>query len=484
MNRIFFILFVFSITSCTYDKVEEPAPGNGFPTEVSAILVNKCATQGCHNTASRNSVAGLDFSTWEKMFEGGRNGGSVIPYAEGNSFMLYSINTDTSRSPVLLPTMPYQEQPLSESEYQTLVNWISNGSPDQNGLIKFSDNPDRKKIYICMQGCDKVAILDAKTKVIMRYVNIGVDPIAIEGPHQIRVSPDGKFWYAVFFSSNKLQKFRTSDDALVATLELEQTIGNWNTIIITHDGKKGFVNDPTHNKTIVVNLETMVVETIKSFDSPHGGFVSSDGHYLYLTTQFGKTLTKVDLTTAPFYDDATIGLGSTAPLNPHEAMLSPDGTKYFVSCQGTNEVRVMNASNDSLIAVIPVGQKPQEFDVSTTHPYIFVTCTEASISSNQKGLLYVIDYNTNTIVATLYTGYQPHGIAVDDEEDLVYVANLNYDDNGPAPHHVSECGGRNGYLTIVDVKTLQLYSKTQSDGFSYQYKNELLAYPYFVSIRK
>ena len=88
-----------------------------------------------------------------------------------------------------------------------------------------------------------------------------------------------------------------------------------------------------------------------------------------------------------------------------------------------------------------------------------------------------------SVINTVYTGYQPHGLAVDDEENLVYVANLNYDSNGPAPHHVSGCGGRNGDLAIINMNTLQLYSKTLSDGNSFIYKNELLSFPYFVSIR-
>jgi YVTN family beta-propeller protein len=234
----------------------------------------------------------------------------------------------------------------------------------------------------------------------------------------------------------------------------------------------------------------MSVVTVKGFDSPHGGFVTPDGHYLYLTAQIGNFITKVDLTSAPFYDSELIVLvpgqqaSTSSAQNPHEAILSPDGSKYFVSCQSTNEVRVFQTSNDSLLAVIPVGDKPQEFDVSNVHPYVFVTCTEAIVSATKKGLVYVIDYNTNAVVTNIYPGYQPHGLAVDDSEGLVYIANLNYDNNGPAPHHVSACGNRNGYLTIIDMNNLQLWNKTQSDGVQYQYKNEMLSFPYFVSLRR
>ncbi|HRH67698.1 MAG TPA: YncE family protein, partial [Bacteroidia bacterium] len=379
---------------------------------------------------------------------------------------------------------------LSNEEYQTLYTWIMNGAPNDKGQVMFADDPFRKKFYVCMQGCDQVAVFDAKSKVIMRYVPVGVDP-AIEAPHLVRVSPDGHYWYVVFYSGHVLQKFRTSDDSYVGSLEIGQ--GDWNTIIFTPDSKKGFVNGTTLGITKVVDLENMVVETSLSLDFPHGGFVTEDGEHLYLTSQSGNFVTKVDLD-GPFYDTDKIPLGtgenpSTASkYDPHEMILSPNGNTYFVSCQKSNEVRVFrrerSSDDDSLIAIIPVGGKPQEFSLSDNRPYLFVTCTEDSITPNKKGSVYVINYLTNQIIKVIYTGYQPHGIAVDDDHDCVYVANLNYDNNGPAPHHVTACGGRNGYLTIIDMSTLELYQKTLSDGSSFEYRNELLSFPYFVSYRK
>src|SRR5690349_7159944 len=95
------------ITSCKYDKVEpDNIAASGYPEAVGNILVNKCSTSGCHNSISRSVAGGLDFSSWNALFEGGRNGTSVIPFSAENSYMLYSVNTDTSRGPALTPTMP------------------------------------------------------------------------------------------------------------------------------------------------------------------------------------------------------------------------------------------------------------------------------------------------------------------------------------------------------------------------------------------
>ena len=487
-NKIHLLLLVL-LFSCTYDKVET-LPDTGYPDAVAKILVSKCAVEGCHNSISRSTAGGLDYSTWNSMFDGGRNGTSVIPFSVEYSYLLYTVNTDSARAPVLLPRMPYLSPSLSEEEYQTLVNWIKRGSPDKNGTIKFSDDPNRKKVYICMQGCDKVAVIDAKTKVIMRYINVGADSSAIEAPHQVRVSPDGNYWYVVFVSGKILQKFRTSDDSFVSNLELDNISHLWNTIIFTPDGNTGFVND-LGGRTQIVNLETMTPITFLTHDTPHGGFVTLDGRYLYLTCQNGNFVNKIDLNSAPFYDqEVKISMvpgqppSTSSSIKPHEMFLTPDGTKYFVSCQGTSEVRVFQTSNDSLLAVIPVGLLPQEFDVSQRHPYIFVSCTEEPISPSRHGSVYVINYNDLSIVGSVYTGFQPHGLAVDDEENIVYVANLNYDSNSPPPHHVTSCGGRNGNLTIIDMNSLQLYKKTLSDGNSFEYKNELLPFPYFVSLRK
>jgi DNA-binding beta-propeller fold protein YncE len=125
--------------------------------------------------------------------------------------------------------------------------------------------------------------------------------------------------------------------------------------------------------------------------------------------------------------------------------------------------------------------------LSQNKPYLFVTCQETvQPDPKQKGSVSVIDYiNLQEVVpGGIYSGFQPHGIAVDDDDNYVYVANLNYDPNGPPPHHSTDCGGRNGYLTIIDLNTLELLIINSTGGISYTYKNELLPFPYSVAYRK
>lgn len=495
MKRLHLLFAFLFLLGCKYDTVEvpttpiDPVAISNYPQEIGNILVNKCATSGCHNSLSRAYAGGLDFTTWDLMFDGGRNGTAVIPYSVENSYLLYSVNTDTLLGPVLLPTMPYLEDHISSQEYSSLVNWIAAGAPNKDGFIKFSDNPNRRKLYIVMQGCDKVAVVDEATKVIMRYVDVGNKPNQIESPHQVRVSPDGQYWYVVFYTGDILQKFRTSDDSFVG--EVNITSATWNTLVFSNSGDTGFVNGTIEGVTAAVDLNSMTLQNLFTISYPHGGLVTPDGRYLYVTSQNGNFLTKVDLSTAPFYDNSLVVLvpgaspsTSTGNYDPHEITLTPDGTRYMVSCQAANEVRVFQLDNDSLLAIINVGKFPQEFTVMPSLNKIYVSCTEAPVDASKKGLIYSIDCSTYE-TDSIYPGFQPHGLAADDNSKLVYVANLNSDPNGPAPHHVSSCSGRNGNLTIINANSssMTMYRKQLSDGSSFQYKCELLPAPYFISLR-
>jgi len=245
---VFLVLIVAlgaSVYSSCNDKKNNPEPSDGnYPPEISEILVKKCATSGCHNTASKDAAAGLDLSTWDNLFLGTRNGAAAIPYRSDQSTLFYFINTDTTLGITQLPTMPYNQTPLSISEILTIRNWIDNGAPDKYGNIKFSDNPNRRKIYISNQGCDLIGVHDPATRVVMRYVEVGNSP-SIESPHQIKLSPDGQYWYAIGIAGNFLQRYRTSDDSYVdeATIGL----GYWNTFTISPDGTKAWVIDLNAN---------------------------------------------------------------------------------------------------------------------------------------------------------------------------------------------------------------------------------------------
>jgi DNA-binding beta-propeller fold protein YncE len=201
-----------------------------------------------------------------------------------------------------------------------------------------------------------------------------------------------------------------------------------------------------------------------SFVFPHG--IASDARFdtCFITAQYGNVVYRY-APKVPHY--RRISINSNPPLatnssdnsspNPHEILMAPDYSKYFLTCQGTDEVRVMDAHTNAILAVIPVGNFPQEIAMSHTKPYIFVTCTEdaANPLTGRIGSVYVINYNTYEVVQKIYGDfYQPHGIAVDDRNNRVIIASTNANPGGPAPHHATACGGRAGWYSVYDLNTL------------------------------
>ena len=471
-----FILIVFLI-GCTKDSA--PPTFGDFPTEIGEIFTYKCATSGCHNTASYKAAANLNLTSFATLFQGSSSGSPIIPYRSDFSSLCYFINTYSEFGPINNPTMPLNGNALSKEEVKTIKDWIDNGAPDINGNIMWSDNPNRKKYYVLNQGCDVVTVFDAATQLPMRYITVGNKPNIPESPHMIRVSPDGKYWYVVFVANNILQKYRTSDDSFVGEVTLGIDV-NWNTITISDDSKKAYcVSWQANNSRLaIVDIENMVLlHNVGggNFNDAHGVALNKTNDTIYITRQTGNYIYKIDTNLNNGFQEISIDgniPNQTSSLDPHEIVFSQDGLRYFVSCQTSNQVRVMNTAGDYLIQTIATGQRPLEFTISNARNKLFVSCQdEPGTTSTSKGSVTVIDM-INLQPINYAVGFQPHGLAIDETNGYLIVASRNLLNNGPTPHHTGVCG-RNGFVSYFNINTMQLLSN----------KTEVASDPYSVAIR-
>ena len=455
-----------------------PGPDTGYPTEIEALVKTNCATSGCHNSISMGAAAGLNLDTWEDLFSGSRGGAVVIAYRPDFSTFCYYTNTDTLLGLTLEPTMPYNDIPLSSAEYHTIKNWIQNGAPNNKGFVKFSDYQNKPKLYISNRGCDVVTILDPKSGLAMRYIDVGNNS-AIEGPSMVKVSPDKLHWYVLFGQGNVIQKFRTSDNAKVGELNIGS--GFWSAIEITSDSKNAFISDADFNGRIIyANLETMqVVSTYQSgLRYPSDLCVNNSNSTLYSTSKEGNYIYKIDVTNPinPIIQEISLETGILVTLNqtlnPHSILLNENETSYFVTCHKSNELRVVQTSNDSLIGTYSTGSNPAEMISSPDFPYLFLSCLGVP-GTNKLSVINVFDLNTNSFLPEIYAGHDSKGIMIDESSSKLYVANRNVSAGGPAAHHAPVCdGGKNGYITSIDINTLQL-----TPGF----KAELSVEPYHIA---
>ena len=470
------ILSVLFLSDCKKDKAL--ANYGDYPNDVGKIMVLKCATAGCHNSTSYLAAAGLDLTNWESMFRGSSAGSPVIPFRSDFSSLCYFINTYSELGNINTPTMPYNKTELSKEEVQTIKNWIDDGAPDINGNIKWAENSLRKKVYVTNQGCDVVTVFDSETQLPMRYITVGKNA-GVEVPHIIKISPDGQFWYVIFVNGSVVQKYRCSDDVLVGEASLGLYL-DWNTMVISDDGTRGYcVSWASSGRVASVDLVQMkVINNYGGYFFPHGVALNGTNDTLYVTGQTGNYILKIDTSLAT---TQTISLqngilpSSVSSLDPHEILISPDKKNFYITCEESNELRVFSISSNSVTNIINVGTEPEEMGISFIKNKLYVTCLEDITSfPGYHGSVSEIDLTTYA-ERRIQVGFLPHGIAVDDNKGLVYVASRNILSSGPTPHHSSVCSGtRNGFINFIDINTFTLKAN----------RTEVSSDPYSVAVRK
>ncbi len=430
-----------------------------FPIEVGRILVNKCATSGCHNAASHMNSGGLLLDTWDNLFNGGNSGAVVVPYSIDYSSLLYFINPDSSLGIVAEPRMPLNAAPLTKEEYVTIRNWIANGAPDKNGNIPFADKGDtRQKIYAIHQGCDEVAVIDVEKSVVMRYVKVGIKPYP-ESATYIRMDKEGSFAYISMWYDQRVYKIDTRTDKVAGAIEMGDFF--WNVLHFSNDGQKIVASNGDNFDLMQINTVTSQAQklTNNDFINPHGVTSNASFDTFYVTSMFGNTVykfakgnnKKISIDKLPL----TTTTGATP--DPYDIIMSPDYSNYFISCAKSNEVRVIDARTDSIKKIIPVGSEPQAMALSKNQPYLFVCCMEDNTGNvGFRGSVYVINYNTLEIVKKIQGKFfQPHSITIDEKNNTFYIFSRNQNFNGPAPHHQGPCSGRNGFYNIYNMNTLE-----------------------------
>ena len=473
------LLFVLSL-GCKPKESDPPATGNdtasapGYPIAIGQIIKQKCLS--CHNADNAKYSGGLRLDNWDLLMAGGNVGPDIIPYHLENSVLLQYINTYDDLGLKLQPTMPINGVPLTHDQVKMFQDWVTNGAPNKDGYVAFSSNPDtRQKIYVTMQACDLLAVIDAETKIVMRIIPVGKTP-GIEAPHCVRVDNAGRYAYVSFTAGDYVQKIDTRTDKIVGEINMRTARrdpsipASWNVLTLSEDGSQFVISNFSDNgQVFLVNTADMTIakEYVDpgAFKTPHASAANAAFDTFYVTAQYGNTVYKISKEgiVFPVSIDGNPANTTTNTRDPHEIIMFPGGNAYAVTCQASNEVRIIDAHTNAVLAALPVGTYPQEVALSTTKPWLFVTCMEDQTNPMpaSKGSVYVIDYRTMQIVKKIYGPFwQPHGITVDDRNGKVYVASRNVG-SGIPPHHASACAGQNGFYNVLDLETLTLTRDTR-----------------------
>jgi YVTN family beta-propeller protein len=114
--------------------------------------------------------------------------------------------------------------------------------------------------------------------------------------------------------------------------------------------------------------------------------------------------------------EAEPSLDSREPYaSPLELLVSPDGTRLYVLCQGTGDVRVLDAATGRQLETIPVGHVPRGISFSADGSRLFVT-------NSWDDTVNVIDIRTGQVTATWAAGYEPSSVMEDRAGRFLFIA--------------------------------------------------------------
>jgi len=140
---------------------------------------------------------------------------------------------------------------------------------------------------------------------------------------------------------------------------------------------------------------------------------------------------------------ATINVGAAGCVKPYGVDVGPSGKLVYVSCYGSNFVKIIDATTNSVVGGdIWVGVNPTEVKVTPDGRYILVV-------NEFDRTVSVIDSATNNAIATINVGQKPRRIAVLPDSSKAYVTNQT--DNT---------------VSVINLSTLAVTSTISSGDFS------------------
>jgi len=121
-------------------------------------------------------------------------------------------------------------------------------------------------------------------------------------------------------------------------------------------------------------------------------------------------------------DDSPAGPGTDiTPGSPLYSTAPSDGALAYVTNAGSNNVSVIQTSDNTVVATVAVGSTPNGVAVTPDGTVAYV----ANVNSNNVSVIRTSD---NTVVATVAVGIFPVGVAVTPDGAFAYVANAGSDD--------------------------------------------------------
>jgi DNA-binding beta-propeller fold protein YncE len=297
---------------------------------------------------------------------------------------------------------------------------------------------------------------------LLRRIPVGILPNEIEGPHGVRVSPDGRHWYVSIAHGmpyGTVHKFETGTD-----LEVADTTAGLFPATMDISPATGFlfvVNFNLHgdhvpsNVSVIDTVSMTEIAQIEQGVMPHGSRLSNDGLLAYSVAMMSAELFELDTMTfqasrrmrltgdnettmAAMENDPHAGhdMGGGAAASPTWVQPAPDGKHAYVALQGLNQVLEVDLEAWAPKRRFHTRKGPYNIDVSRDGKHLVVT----EKTNHSVGFW---DLESGTERASVPASARiTHGVAITPDSRFAIVT-------------VEEIGGEPGRVEFYNLETLE-----------------------------
>ncbi|MEO6066845.1 MAG: YncE family protein [Gemmatimonadota bacterium] len=313
--------------------------------------------------------------------------------------------------------------------------------------------PAPYKVGVVSESGDIVSwfIPDGPRLVPDRVVPVGLMPTDPDGPHNIAVSADQRWYYVSIAHGTpfgSLWKLDAVNDTMAGRAQLEMyptTIG------LTPDGEWALVANsdffgdrPKINPVTLVHVPTMTaISDFPACDMPHGSRSNHAGTAIYITCMHSDEILEFDTGKLAITRRGRAGPGtpavtagatmagmdhaahSAAPTTavlpdgscqPTYVAVSPDDRSLYVACNHANTMLVMDVATLTVQRTVPTGAGAYNVELSPDGSVLVVT--------NKKGQsVSIINARTFTELARVATTKRiVHGVAFSPDSRYAYIS--------------------------------------------------------------
>lgn len=303
----------------------------------------------------------------------------------------------------------------------------------------------RLTVYVASEAVDLVSRVHfgPEGATVEKVIKVDPRPSENDGPHNLNISPDGRYWYtsvAHGTPNGTLWKFDTATDSLVGTAVLSRFPA---TISFSPDGEFAWVanfnlyGDMVPSSVSVVYTPAMQeVARIPTCLMPHGMRVAADGSRAWMTCMMDDKVVELDPGSYGITRVLLVKPGAERVLETNRAMQpgeldqqhghmshyapagagtscaptwvqpTADGRRLYIACNRHSEVLEVDAASLEVLRRIATGKTPYNLAISADGRTLVATLKGAQALS-------VIDLVSGKEVAQLQTSHTvPSGVQI------------------------------------------------------------------------